>query len=183
MSVVKSVVLSTTWAYMIIFEGQTFVALHLTTCTPNYKIPFDMALPSIHLCDCEESNKFVTLNICTKVRRVLIRVSYVVVLISKGRLHYGGEGLRSVKNAWPRHGYMRQMVDVPEKNINHNPYLINYRSHHQTTTQTTTNTKKIKWPRPTGLAIKLKIKITLHNIGEPTQLQANIQNYNPYLNN
>ena len=22
----------------------------------------------------------------------------------------------SVKNAWPRHGYMRQMVDVPEKN-------------------------------------------------------------------
>jgi hypothetical protein len=31
-------------------------------------------------------------------------------------LHYGGEGLRSVKNAWPRHGYMRQMVDVPEKN-------------------------------------------------------------------
>ena len=31
-------------------------------------------------------------------------------------LHYGGEGLQSVKNAWPRHGYMRQMVDVPEKN-------------------------------------------------------------------
>ena len=31
-------------------------------------------------------------------------------------LHYNGEGLRSVKNAWPRHGYMRQMVDVPEKN-------------------------------------------------------------------
>jgi hypothetical protein len=31
-------------------------------------------------------------------------------------LHYGGEGLRSVKNAWPRHGYMRQMVDVTEKN-------------------------------------------------------------------
>ena len=31
-------------------------------------------------------------------------------------LHYGGEGLRSVKNAWPRHGYMRQMVDVHEKN-------------------------------------------------------------------
>jgi hypothetical protein len=31
-------------------------------------------------------------------------------------LHYGGEGLRSVKNAWPRHGYMRQMVDVLEKN-------------------------------------------------------------------
>ena len=31
-------------------------------------------------------------------------------------LHYGGEGLLSVKNAWPRHGYMRQMVDVPEKN-------------------------------------------------------------------
>ena len=31
-------------------------------------------------------------------------------------LHYGGEGLRSVKNAWPRHGYMRQMVDVQEKN-------------------------------------------------------------------
>ena len=31
-------------------------------------------------------------------------------------LHYGGEGLRSVKNAWPRHGYMRQMMDVPEKN-------------------------------------------------------------------
>ena len=32
-------------------------------------------------------------------------------------LHYGGEGLRSGKNAWPRHGYyMRQMVDVPEKN-------------------------------------------------------------------
>jgi len=30
-------------------------------------------------------------------------------------LHCGGEGLRSVKNAWPRHGYMRQMVDVPEK--------------------------------------------------------------------
>jgi hypothetical protein len=26
-------------------------------------------------------------------------------------LHYGGEGLRSVNNAWPRHGYMRQMVD------------------------------------------------------------------------
>jgi hypothetical protein len=22
-------------------------------------------------------------------------------------LHYGGEGLRSVKNAWARHGYMR----------------------------------------------------------------------------
>ena len=31
-------------------------------------------------------------------------------------LHYGGEGLRSVKNAWQRHGYIRQMVDVPEKN-------------------------------------------------------------------
>ena len=31
-------------------------------------------------------------------------------------LHYGGEGLRSVKSAWPRHGYMRHMVDVPEKN-------------------------------------------------------------------
>ena len=31
-------------------------------------------------------------------------------------LHYGGEGLRSVKNARPRHGYTRQMVDVPEKN-------------------------------------------------------------------
>ena len=31
-------------------------------------------------------------------------------------LHYDGEGLRSVKNAWPIHGYMRQMVDVPEKN-------------------------------------------------------------------
>ena len=31
-------------------------------------------------------------------------------------LHYGGEGIRLVKNAWPRHGYMRQMVDVPEKN-------------------------------------------------------------------
>ena len=38
-------------------------------------------------------------------------------------LHYGGEGLRSViqglrsvKNAWPRHGYLSQMVDVPEKN-------------------------------------------------------------------
>ena len=31
-------------------------------------------------------------------------------------LHYSGEGLWSVKNAWPRHGYMRQMVDVPEKN-------------------------------------------------------------------
>ena len=40
--------------------------------------------------------------------------------LSEGRvragLHYGGEGLRSVKNVWPRHGYMRQMVDVPEKN-------------------------------------------------------------------
>ena len=34
----------------------------------------------------------------------------------KAGLHYGGEGLRSVKNAWPRHGYMRQMVNVPEKN-------------------------------------------------------------------
>ena len=37
-------------------------------------------------------------------------------------LHYGGEGHRSVKNAWPRHGYMRQLkaikylVDVPERN-------------------------------------------------------------------
>ena len=31
-------------------------------------------------------------------------------------LHYGGEGLRSVNKAWPIHGYMRQMVDVPEKN-------------------------------------------------------------------
>ena len=31
-------------------------------------------------------------------------------------LHYGGEGLRLVKNAWPRHGYVRQMVDVLEKN-------------------------------------------------------------------
>ena len=31
-------------------------------------------------------------------------------------LHYGGEGLRSVKNVWPRHGYMRQMVDVLENN-------------------------------------------------------------------
>jgi hypothetical protein len=31
-------------------------------------------------------------------------------------LQYGGESLRLVKNAWPRHGYMRQMVDVPEKN-------------------------------------------------------------------
>jgi hypothetical protein len=43
--------------------------------------------------------------------------------------------------------------------------------------------QKKNWPRPTGLAIKLKLKITLHNIGEPTQIQANIQNYNPYLNN
>ena len=34
----------------------------------------------------------------------------------KVSLHYGGEGLRLVKNAEPRHGYMRQMVDVPEKN-------------------------------------------------------------------
>ena len=31
-------------------------------------------------------------------------------------LHYGGEGLQSAKNAWPRHGYMREMVDVPENN-------------------------------------------------------------------
>jgi hypothetical protein len=31
-------------------------------------------------------------------------------------LHYGGEGFRSVENAWPRYGYMRQMVDVPETN-------------------------------------------------------------------
>jgi hypothetical protein len=38
-------------------------------------------------------------------------------LIYRAGLHYGGEGLQSVKNAWPRHGYMRQMVvDVPEKN-------------------------------------------------------------------
>ena len=31
-------------------------------------------------------------------------------------LHYSGEGLWLVKNVWPRHGYMRQMVDVSEKN-------------------------------------------------------------------
>ena len=31
-------------------------------------------------------------------------------------LHYGGEGIRLVKNAWPRHGYLRQMVDVPKRN-------------------------------------------------------------------
>jgi hypothetical protein len=37
-------------------------------------------------------------------------------LALRASLQYGGEGLRSVKNAWPRHGYMRQMVDVPEKN-------------------------------------------------------------------
>ena len=37
-------------------------------------------------------------------------------MIFKAGLHYGGEGFRSVKNVWPRHGYMRQMVDVPEKN-------------------------------------------------------------------
>ena len=38
------------------------------------------------------------------------------VALLRAGLHYGGEGLRSVKNAWPRHGYVRQMVDVPEKN-------------------------------------------------------------------
>jgi hypothetical protein len=38
------------------------------------------------------------------------------LVILRAGLHYGGEGLRSVKNAWPRHGYMRQMVDVLEKN-------------------------------------------------------------------
>ena len=37
-------------------------------------------------------------------------------LIMRAGLHYGGEGLRSVKNAWSRHGYIRQMVDVLEKN-------------------------------------------------------------------
>ena len=39
-----------------------------------------------------------------------------MVIVLRAGLHYSGEGLRSVKNAWPRHGYMRQMVDVPEKN-------------------------------------------------------------------
>ena len=38
-------------------------------------------------------------------------------LVLRAGLHYGGEDLQSVKNAWPRHdGYMGQMVDVPEKN-------------------------------------------------------------------
>ena len=37
-------------------------------------------------------------------------------MVFRAGLHYDGEGLRSVKNAWPIHGYMRQMVDVPEKN-------------------------------------------------------------------
>jgi hypothetical protein len=40
----------------------------------------------------------------------------VYLMVVRAGLHYGGEGLRSVKNVWPRHGYMRQMVDVPEKN-------------------------------------------------------------------
>ena len=38
------------------------------------------------------------------------------ITLLRAGLHYGVEGLRSVNNAWPRHGYMRQMVDVPEKN-------------------------------------------------------------------
>ena len=37
-------------------------------------------------------------------------------MVFRAGLHYGGEGLRLAKNAWPRHGYLRQMVDVPEKN-------------------------------------------------------------------
>ena len=37
-------------------------------------------------------------------------------VILRADLQYSGEGLRSVKNTWPIHGYMRQMMDVPEKN-------------------------------------------------------------------
>jgi hypothetical protein len=45
-----------------------------------------------------------------------IEIGHVFVFTLRAGLHYGGEGLRLVKNAWPRHGYMRQMVDVSEKN-------------------------------------------------------------------
>jgi hypothetical protein len=56
-----------------------------------------------------------------KVERIAIRLQEIKHSTSqpftlRAGLHYGGEGLRSVKNAWPRHGYIRQMVDVPEKN-------------------------------------------------------------------
>jgi hypothetical protein len=46
----------------------------------------------------------------------LYGTGFFIMLGLRAGLHYGGEGLRSVKNAWPRHGYMRQMVDVSEKN-------------------------------------------------------------------
>jgi hypothetical protein len=50
------------------------------------------------------------------VEQAYIVFSTSIVTLLRAGLHYGGEGLRSVKNAWPRHVYMRQMVDVPEKN-------------------------------------------------------------------
>jgi hypothetical protein len=52
------------------------------------------------------------------IRDRMFMYMYVVLhdCVLRAGLHYGGEGLRSGKNAWPRHGYMRQMVDVPEKN-------------------------------------------------------------------
>jgi hypothetical protein len=46
-----------------------------------------------------------------KMTRVSINTNEPTATLRAG-LHYGGEGLRSVKNAWPRHGYIRQMVDI-----------------------------------------------------------------------
>jgi hypothetical protein len=57
----------------------------------------------------ESGDHFVDMNWFPAIRLMVTRSL-------RASLHYGGEGLRSVKNAWPRHGYMRQMVDVPEKN-------------------------------------------------------------------
>ena len=45
-----------------------------------------------------------------------MELQHFVCLNLRAGLEYGGVGLRSVKNAWPRYGYTRQMVDVPEKN-------------------------------------------------------------------
>jgi hypothetical protein len=32
-------------------------------------------------------------------------------MVFRAGLHYGGEGLQSVKNAWPRHGYIYEAND------------------------------------------------------------------------
>jgi hypothetical protein len=57
-------------------------------------------------------------NLCVYVFLFIENETYHKLLLFHLRagLHYGGEDLQSVKNAWPRHNYMRQMVDMPEKN-------------------------------------------------------------------